>query len=119
VGAAAEAVSEAVGAAAEAVSEAVDAVADAAAEVVGEALAPIANLGNDISQEDKESARETVLPAIILTQVAQAAASAAAIARSSGGGSSGPTGGGGGGKGPNGPAARSIEAQPGRRKENE
>ena len=120
VGAAAEAVSEAVGAAAEEVFEAVDAVADAAAEVVGEALAPIANLGNDISQEDKESARETVLPAIILTQIAQAASSAAAIARSSSAGPSGPTGGGssGGGKGPKGPAARSVEAQLGRRKEN-
>ena len=101
-------------------SEAVDAVADAAAEVVGETLAPIANLGNDISQEDKESARETVVPAIILTQIAQAASSAAAIARSSSAGPSGPTGGGssGGGKGSKGPAARSVEAQMGRRKEN-
>lgn len=93
-GAAVEAVTEAVGeavtAAAEAVGEAVTAVTGA----VGAAVDTVANLGNDITEEERDEARETIVPAIILTQIASAAA-AATRAASGGGGWSG-----GGGDGP-------------------
>ena len=60
----------------EAVGEAVAAVSEA----VGEAVAAVTNLGKDLSPVEREKAREAVLPAIIITQVAQAAVAAAAMA---------------------------------------
>ena len=94
------------GAAVEAVSEAIGEAAAAVGEAVGAAVETVANLGNDITEEEREEARTVVGPAVIMTTIAQAAASAAA-ARSSGGGWSGGGGdgpkkrpGGGRGKGP-------------------
>jgi len=74
-GAAVEAVTEAVGEAVAAVGEAVSAAVDA-----------VANLGNEITEEERKEARTVVGPAVIMTVIAQAAASAAAIRSSSGGG---------------------------------
>ena len=68
----------------EAVSAAVEAVGEAAAAVaesIGAAVETITNLGNDLSPTEKEEAREAVLPAIIVTQVAQAAVAMAMAAR--------------------------------------
>ena len=88
------------GAAVEAVTEAVGEAVAAVGEAVGAAVDTVANLGNDITEEEKEEARTVVGPAVIMTTIAQAAVSAAAAkgAASSGGGFSG-GGGDGGGKG--------------------
>ena len=102
-GAAAEAVAEAIGAAAETVGEAIAAVEEAVGETiaaVGEAIGnaseTVANLGKDISEEDKEDARATVGPAVIMTTIARAASAAV---RTSGNAPSGGSGGGSGGAG--------------------
>ena len=92
-GAAVDAVTEAVGEAVTAAAEAVGEAVTAVTEAVGAAAETVANLGNDISEEERETARETVVPAIILTQIATAAVAAARS--TSGGGWSG-----GGGDGP-------------------
>ena len=65
------------------------------AAAVGEAIAAIVNLGNDLTPEQKEEAARTIVPAIVITQVAQAAAATAAAAAQASGGSSTPSGGGG------------------------
>jgi hypothetical protein len=61
--------------------EAVAEVFGAVGETIAEAVSVITNLGNDLSPEEKEQAREAVLPAIIVTQVAQAAVAMAMAAR--------------------------------------
>lgn len=66
----------AVGAAAEAVSEALG----NAAAAVGEAAAFVRNLGHDISPAEKKKAAATIVPAVIVTQLAQAAVAAASAA---------------------------------------
>lgn len=88
------------GAAVEAVTEAVGEAVAAVGEAVSAAVDTVANLGNDITEEEKEEARTVVGPAVIMTTIAQAAVSAAAAksATNSGGGFSG-SGGDGGGKG--------------------
>ena len=110
-GAAVEAVAEAVGAVAEAAAEAVGAAAEAVSEAVGEAVDKVANLGKDITEEEREDARTVVGPAVIMTQIAQAAAAAAGAARSGnsggGGGFSGGDSGGGKSKGGKRPARSS------------
>ena len=114
-GAAVEAVTEAIGEAAAAVSEAVGEAAAAVSEAVGAAAETVANLGNDITEEEREEARTVVGPAVIMTTIAQAAASAAAMR--SGGNSGGWSGGGGDGpkKRPGGgrgkPSARRVAAR--------
>ena len=65
------------------------------AAAVGEAIAAITSLGNDLSPEQKKEAARTIVPAIVITQVAQAAAATAAAAARTTGGSSTPSGGGG------------------------
>lgn len=98
-GAAVEAVTEAIGetvaAAAEAVGEAVAAVSEA----VGAAAETVANLGKDISEEEKEEARAVVGPAVIMTTIAQAAVAAVAQRNQNNSGNTGGGGGGGGGDG--------------------
>ena len=63
---------------AEAAVAAVGEAAQAVAEAVGEAAAFVANLGHDITPAEKRKAAATIVPAIIITQVAQAAVAAAA-----------------------------------------
>ncbi len=79
-----EAVSEAVGEVAAAVGEVFDATvgqaAEAIGEAVGEALAPVANLGKDISETERKEAAPTIIAAVVITQVAQSAVAAAATA---------------------------------------
>ncbi len=112
-GAAVEAVTEAIGEAAAAVSEAVGEVAAAVSETVGAAVATVANLGNEITEEEREEARTVVGPAVIMTTIAQAAVSAAAMRSGGGGGGGGFSGSGegpkkrpGGGRGK--PSARNV-----------
>ena len=112
-GAAVEAVTEAIGEAAAAVSEAVGEAAAAVSEAVGAAVATVANLGNEITEEEREEARTVVGPAVIMTTIAQAAASAAAMRSGGGGGGGGFSGSGdgpkkrpGGGRGK--PSARNV-----------
>lgn len=66
----------AVGAAAEAVTEAIG----NAAAAVGEAAAFVGNLGHDITPAEKKKAAATIVPAVIVTQLAQAAVAAASAA---------------------------------------
>ena len=90
------------GAAVEAVTEAVGEAVAAVGEAVSAAVDTVANLGNDITEEEREEARTVVGPAVIMTTIAQAAVAAAATrgATSSGGGGwSGGGGDSGGGKG--------------------
>ena len=85
-GAAAEAVAEAVGEAAAAVAETVG----EAVAAVGEAAAFVADLGHDLTPAERKKAAGTIIPAVIITQLAQAAvaaASAAAAGAASSGGS--------------------------------
>jgi len=63
------------------VSEQLGAAAEAVNKAIGEAVSIVTNLGNDLSPVEKEKAREAVLPAIIVTQVAQAAVAMAMAAR--------------------------------------
>jgi hypothetical protein len=51
----------------------------AAVEAVGEAVAFVANLGADVTPAQRKEVRKVVLPAIIIAQVAQAAAAASTI----------------------------------------
>lgn len=69
-----------VGKAAQAVAEAVG----EAVQAVGEAAAFVANLGHDITPAEKRQAAATIVPAIIITQIAQAAVAAAATAAATG-----------------------------------
>ena len=88
------------GAAVEAVTEAVGEAVAAVGEAVSAAIDTVANLGNDITEEEKEEARTVVGPAVIMTTIAQAAVSAAAARGASSSGGGGFSGGGdGGGKG--------------------
>jgi hypothetical protein len=99
-GAAVEAVTEVVGEVAAAAVEAVGEAFAAVGEAVGAAVDTVANLGNDITEEEKEEARTVVGPAVIMTTIAQAAVSAAAARGASSSGGGGFSGGGdGGGKG--------------------
>jgi len=69
------------------VGEAAQAVAEAvgeAVQAVGEAAAFVANLGHDITPAEKRQAAATIVPAIIITQIAQAAVAAAATAAATG-----------------------------------
>jgi hypothetical protein len=45
----------------------------AAVEAVGEAAAFVANLGHDLTPQEKQQAAATIIPAVIITQLAQAA----------------------------------------------
>ena len=76
----AEAAAVLVGEAAQAVAEAVG----EAVQAVGEAAAFVANLGHDITPAEKRQAAVTIVPAIIITQIAQAAVAAAATAAATG-----------------------------------
>jgi len=87
------------GAAVEAVSEAVGEAVAAVGEAVSAAIDTVANLGNDITEKEKEEARTVVGPAVIMTTIAQAAAAAARGAAGSGGGGFSGGGDSGGGKG--------------------
>ncbi len=88
------------GAAVEAVTEAVGEAVAAVSEAVNAAIDTVANLGNDITEEEKEEARTVVGPAVIMTTIAQAAVSAAAARGASSSGGGGFSGGGdSGGKG--------------------
>jgi hypothetical protein len=87
------------GAAVEAVTEAIGEIAAAAAEAVGAAVETVANLGKDISEEEKEEARTVIGPAVIMTTIAQAAIAAVARQSQNNGGNTGGGGGGGGGGG--------------------
>ena len=51
----------------------------AVTEAIGEAAAFVANLGADVTPAQREEVRKVVLPAIIISQVAQAAAAASTI----------------------------------------
>ena len=54
---------------------AVEAVAEtigAAVEAAGEAVDAVATLGNDMSPEERQQAQDTVVPAVIVTQIAGA-----------------------------------------------
>ena len=53
----------------------------AAVEAVAETIGAIVNLGKDLSPEEREKAREAVIPAVIVTQVAQTAAAMSAMSR--------------------------------------
>ena len=75
----AAAVDQAVEEAVAAIGDAVDAVGDTASaaveavsETVSAAVDTVANLGNEITEEQREEARATVVPAIIMTQIATA-----------------------------------------------
>ena len=91
------------GAAVEAVTEAVGEAVAAVTEAVGEAIETVANIGKDITEEEKEDARETIIPAVIVTQLAAAARLVSqATSGTSGGGGGGGAAGGGDGKKPKG-----------------
>jgi hypothetical protein len=107
-GAAVEAVTEAVGEAVTAAAEAVGEAVTAVTEAVGAAVETVANIGKDISEEEKQTARESIVPAVIVTQLA---AAARLVSQSSGGGNGGGGGGasgGGDGKKPKGGRARGM-----------
>ena len=69
--------------------EAAGAAVEAVAEAVGEAVAFVGDLGKDITPEQRAEARATIIPAIVITQVAQAVAAASMMV--SGGGGPGAT----------------------------
>ena len=99
VDAVATAVGETIASVEEKVGEVISAVGDVAAaagEAVGAAVDKVSNLGKDISEDDKQSARESIVPAVIVTQLA---AAAKAVNRSSGNSNSGGGGPSGGGEG--------------------
>jgi hypothetical protein len=54
------------------------------AQALTAAVAFIANLGADLTPEERETARATIIPAVVITQVAAAATAAAAAAASGG-----------------------------------
>jgi hypothetical protein len=56
------------------------AAAEAVAEALSEAAAFVGNLGHDLTPEEKKQAAATIIPAVIITQVAQAAIAAAGAA---------------------------------------
>lgn len=88
---------DAAGEAVAAVGEAVGAAAEAVSEAVGAAVDKVANLGKDITEEEREEIRTVVGPAVIMTQIAQAAAAAAAARGGNNGGGGGFSGGDSGG----------------------
>ena len=96
------------GAAVEAVTEAVGEAVAAVGEAVGAAVDTVANIGKDITEEEKESARESIVPAVIVTQLAAAARLVSQSSGGGGGGGGGGASGGGDGKKPRGGRARGM-----------
>jgi hypothetical protein len=70
-----------VGEAVEAVAEAIGETFEAIGETFGETLEAVVNLGDDLSEEEREEVQAPIVSAIIVTQVAQAAVSMAIAAR--------------------------------------